>query len=59
MDSNSKLGPEIIPNDPHNQSQNGKVLSGSIERHGLKVANSIANKWRGLIIRQRVTKDSI
>ena len=58
MDSNSKLGPEMIPNDPHSQSQNGKLLSDIIERHGLKVANSIANKCIGLITRQRVTKDS-
>ena len=27
MDSNSKLGQEIISDDPHNQSQNGKFFS--------------------------------
>ena len=37
MDSNSKLGREIVPNDPHNQSQNGKLLASILERHGLKV----------------------
>ena len=30
MDANSKLGPEIIPNDPHERSQNGKILAGII-----------------------------
>ena len=26
MDANSKLGPEIIPGDPNQQSENGKIL---------------------------------
>ena len=37
MDSNSKLGPQIIPKDPHPQSVNGALLSGIIDRHGLIV----------------------
>ena len=44
MDTNSKLGREIIPRDPHNQSENGKILSGIINRHGLIVANGLKNK---------------
>ena len=56
MDANSKLGPGIIPNDPHSQSQNGKIL---IERHGLVVGNSLENKCHGVITRKRVTIDGI
>ena len=59
MDSNSKLGREIVPNDPHNQSQNGKLLASILERHGLKVANSMKSKCTGTITRKRNTKDAI
>ena len=59
MDSNSKLGPSLIPRDPHNQSVNGKILSGIISRHGLIVANSLDQKCTGTITRRRVTKLSI
>ena len=59
MDSNSKLGPEYIPNDPHVQTPNGRLLAGIMERHGLIVANGLADKCTGLITRKRITKDSI
>ena len=59
MDSNSKLGPEIIPKDPHFQTQNGKILAGIIARHGLRVANSIDEKCKGAITRKRDTKDAV
>ena len=39
MDSNSKLGPEYIKNDPNNMSPNGKILARILERHALIVAN--------------------
>ena len=58
MDSNSKLGPEIIPQDPHNQSQNGAILAGIIERHGLVVGNSLSAKCVGSITRRRKTINS-
>ena len=58
MDSKSKLGPEIIPNDPHCQSGNGRVLSDIINRHGLVVANGLSDKCVGAITRKRVTKES-
>ena len=41
MDANAKLGPEYIQGDPHKQSQNGKVMTGTIERHALCVANGM------------------
>ena len=56
MDSNSKLGPEIIPNNPHKISPNGKQLERIIENHALVVANS-SSKCTGLITRRRVTRD--
>ena len=39
MDSNSKLGPSIIPDDPHPQSPNGKLLGSVIEENNLTVLN--------------------
>ena len=54
MDSNSKLGPQYIPNDPHNMSPNGRPLSDIIERHVLVVANGEEN-CSGLVTRQRIT----
>ena len=59
MDSNSKLGPEFIPRDPHKQSVNGKVLAGIIHRHGLIVANGLKEKCSGLITRRRETRNSV
>ena len=59
MDSNSKLGPTVIPQDPHEQSPNGKILSGIIQRHGLIVANGIVNKCKGAITRRRETIDAV
>ena len=57
MDSNNKLGPEIIPNDPHTQSGNGKLLAEIVSRHGLIVANGLTEKCKGMITRKRVTKE--
>ena len=58
LDSNSKLGPDYVPNDPHDQSPNGLLLAGVIDRHGLCVANGFRDKCRGTITRKRVTKES-
>ena len=41
MDSNSKLGNSFIPLDPHQQSANGKVLAGIIQRNDLVVAKGL------------------
>ena len=58
MDSNSKLGPEYISHDPHQQSLNGKLLAGILERHGLVVANGLMEKCVGSITRRRKTVNS-
>ena len=57
MDANSKLGNNIVPNDPKEPSQNGLVLADIIERNGLIVANSFPDKCKGLITRKRTTQD--
>ena len=59
MDSNSKLGPTFISQDPQEQSPNGKILAGIIQRHGLVVANGLGNKCKGLITRRRKTINSV
>ena len=42
MESNSKLGPEVIPNDPHNISVNGEILHDIICQYGLIVVNGLS-----------------
>ena len=44
MDANAKLGPRFIAQDPYEQSFNGKLLAGVIERHALCVVNGLAEK---------------
>ena len=56
MDGNSKLGPNIIPGDPHAQSENGKILAAIIKRNALIVMNSSNMKCTGKITRKRITK---
>ena len=59
IDANSKLGNKIVPNDPKEQSQNGKVLAELVERNALIVANSIPGICHGLITRRRTTEDGV
>ena len=58
MDANSKLGSKYIPSDKHNQTENGKLLAGIIERHNLIIGNSLEN-CKGVITRKRTTKNTI
>ena len=55
MDANAKLGPTFIAHDPYEQSANGKLLAGIIERHALCVVNGLGEKTKGLITRQKYT----
>ena len=57
MDSNSKLGPLIVPNDPHQQSANGKLLEHVIRENELKVVNG-SSLCSGTITRKRTTVNS-
>ena len=52
VDANSKLGPNYIPNDSHEMSPNGKVLSEIIKRYALIMANG-SERCRGLLTRQK------
>ena len=59
MDANSKLGPNYIPGDSHDMSQNGKVLDGIIDRHALCVINGLTGKRKGVITRERHTVNGV
>ena len=59
LDANSKLGPQIIKDDPHAQSQNGKLLANIISRHSLVVLNGKEDLCEGSITRRRVTKNGV
>ena len=53
MDANSKLGWEIIKNDPNEKSANGDLLLGIIERTNLTVVNSL-DLCQGTITRSTI-----
>lgn len=58
-DANSKLGPTHIPGDPHEMSENGKIVEGIMERHALIVGNGIKEKTSGVITRKRTTLNGV
>ena len=58
MDSNAKLGAKIIPGDPKEQSENGKLLEKVILENELIVINS-TELCHGIITRHRTTINSI
>ena len=41
VDANSKLGPDLIPGNKHQQSDNGRILTGVIKRQNLIIGNSL------------------
>ena len=55
MDANAKLGKHIIPGDPNEMSENGKILNELVKRQNLTVLNSL-ELCQGVITRQRVTQ---
>ena len=59
MDANSKLGPELIPNDPNERTPNGQILADIMLRHGLAVVNGMQNKCEGTVTRKRVTIEGV
>ena len=58
MDSNAKLGPMIIPGDPKEQTENGKLLEKVVADNDLIVVNS-TELCRGVITRHRKTINNI
>ena len=57
MDANAKLGKKIIKQDPHNITENGKLLKDLIESESLSLLNS-SDLCKGAITRHRVTKNN-
>ena len=55
MDANAKLGKNVLKQDPHQISENGKLLKYMIERENLVLLNS-SELCKGAITRHRVTK---
>ena len=51
MDTNSKLGPEVVQDDLHKQRKNGKILNGIIKIHAIVMTNSLKEKYVGKITR--------
>ena len=54
MDANSKLGPDIIKDDPKQQSKNGKLLEQVVIDNNLVVVNG-TELCDGVVTRQRIT----
>ena len=59
MDANCKLGSQYIPGDPKEQTPNGRLLAGIVDRHAMCVANGLTTKRKGLITRERHTVNGI
>ena len=57
FDANSKLGHQVIKEDPHDMSSNGSLLSSLVERQNLIVVNA-SNLCFGTITRYRKTKNA-
>ena len=58
LDANAKVGQLIIPSDPNQISENGKLLMNMIERQNLCLQNS-SPVCKGAITRMRITKQSV
>ena len=58
FDANSKLGQLHIPGDPHEITENGKILEGIIERQNHFVVNG-SRKCKGNLTRKRTTKTRV
>ena len=58
-DMNSKLGPDLIPNDPNQMTENGRILAGILERNALTVVNGLPGKCTGSITRERHTVNGV
>ena len=52
MDANAKVGKDEISDDPHEVSNNGKIMLEMVERQGLIIANTL-DKCKGTITRER------
>ena len=55
-DANAKLGPQVIPGDPHTTSENGKLLLNMINRQNLSIVNASTKCKGGPVTRKREAK---
>jgi hypothetical protein len=58
LDANAKVGQLVIPSDPNQISENGKLLVSLIERQNLRLQN-ISPVCKGAITRMRITKHGV
>ena len=58
MDANAKVGKQVINDDPHDTSENGKLLLEFVERQNLKILNA-DQKCSGVVTRKRVTVNRV
>ena len=58
MDANAKVGNEVIANDPHEQTNNGKILLDIVNRHDLVIVNAL-ELCKGVITRERVFEKKV
>ena len=58
-DANAKLGPTIVPGDPHPMSNNGKLMIEMIERQGLDIINTSEKCKGGPITRKRMVDGKV
>ena len=58
-DANAKLGPDILPGDPHPMSENGKLLEGMIRRQNMVIVNKSSKCKGGPITRKRLVEGKI
>ena len=58
-DANAKLGPELLSNDPHPISENGKLLAAMIKRQNLCIINNSDKCQGGPITRRRKLKNRV
>ena len=52
-------GPDLIPNDPKQMTENGRILAGILERNALTVVKGLPGKITGLITRERHTVNGV
>ena len=53
LDANAKVGRNLIKNDPHTISDNGRIMLDMVQRQGFYIANQ-SSKCKGTITRERV-----
>ena len=58
-DANAKLGPTVVPNDPHPMSENGKYLHSMIKRQDLVIINTSPLCKGGPITRRRMVEGRV